>query len=454
MKHGGGFPALSFVGIFYSVCSLNRRNICKMKYNALAVLLAVLAATTPSPAHALIKTGENANDLLGQFQSTTVDTSPNWTQNTINNANGSVNALGMNDPPEGIALDPVHHYLFVADSTNNRVMVYVLNTDNSIPTASGGHSATYILGQTSLTASAAATSQTGLRGPIGLDIDTADNLLFVADAGNNRVLTFSTASISTGMAASNELGQPTGTAFTSKAVATTSTGMHDPEDVAYDAVNHRLFVADNTNNRVLVFSIPSGITNGMAATDVLGQTSFTTSSSATAQDGFHNPDGLAYDSTYDRLFVGEYGNLRVTVFTNTSTSIGVPPADNTATYVLGEPNFTTSTAKDTQAGMGTVSGVSFDHNNSRLFVADTSNDRVLVFDVRPAYIRNGMNASYVLGEPSFTSDVSGTTQATLNSCHFVHYDAGSGRVFVSDSSNSRVMIFDGSAMGLWPPGYE
>jgi hypothetical protein len=56
---------------------------------ALAMLLFIAA----SPALAFIRNGENATDELGQFASTTGDTTLNWTQGSINN-----NAAGTKRP--------------------------------------------------------------------------------------------------------------------------------------------------------------------------------------------------------------------------------------------------------------------------------------------------------------------------------------------------------------------
>ena len=99
----------------------------------------------------------------------------------------------------GAALDAVHHYLYISDAFNNRVMVYTLNTDNSISTLSGGHTANYVLGQTSLQGgSTNNTTQSTLNLPKGIAIDPVNQRLFVADYQNNRVMVFSTSGLSSG----------------------------------------------------------------------------------------------------------------------------------------------------------------------------------------------------------------------------------------------------------------
>lgn len=84
-----------------------------------------------------------------------------------------------------------------------------------------------------------------------------------------------------------------------------------------------------------------------------------------------------------------------------------------------------------------------------------------MFNVGPSVIANQENAAYVLGQPDFVSSgpgalVLGTTQSLLaldpeelaTSC--AKYDPGSGRLFVCDTNNNRIMIFGADFMPSWP----
>jgi len=125
-----------------------------------------------------------------------------------------------------------------------------------------------------------------------------------------------------------------------------------------------------------------------------------------------------------------------------------------ASYVLGQANFTSNVGSTTsQSTLANVSGLSYDANNSRLFVADTDNIRVMVLNVAPGTIANGDKASRVLGETSFTSNAGGTTQSTLTGKvvaqtgpTFAYYDPRVSHVFVADTVNNRVMIFEASSI--------
>ena len=67
----------------------------------------------------------------------------------------------------------------------------------------------------------------------------------------------------------NVLGQAT---FTTALAATTASGMNTVGGPGYDLLRNRLFVPDRSNNRVLVFNLANGITNGLNASLRFGAT--------------------------------------------------------------------------------------------------------------------------------------------------------------------------------------
>ena len=127
------------------------------------------------------------------------------------------------------------------------------------------------------------------------------------------------------------------------------------------------------------------------------------------------------------MYVSELGNRRVLVFNldenNQLTS-------KTANNVIGQPDFFTNTAGTTQNKLNTTHGIAIDSTNQRLYVADSGNRRVLVFDTQN--ITNGMNAAYVIGQPDFTSNPSAVTQNGLAYPYDVDYDNTNNRLYVVD----------------------
>ena len=381
--------------------------------------------------------GYNAYGLLGQLDD---DGNPSYTNRSPNNAPNNSGFLET----RYTVVDSVNHRLFASD--RYRVFVYNLNSSNQLV----DYAADYVLGKSDFREYyVAGVASNNLLGPTGLAYDSVENRLFVADQDNNRVLVFNLSTITNGMSASFVLGQ---TNFTSSAAATTQIGMSSPEGLVYDSVGNRLFVGDKNNNRVLIFDTAT-ITNGMSASFVLGQTGFTSSTATTTQGGVSAPAGLEYDSEYSRLFVGDKDNNRVLIF---DVATGTVTNGKSASFVLGQINFTSSTQATTQASMKNPSGVSYDTANDRLFVYDAVNFRTLIFDVATGTVSNGMNASFVLGQANFTS---GTYPANTwpSQNRFSNGDDGFGssfgyigtvmfnpaenKLFASDPDNYRFLIF-------------
>jgi hypothetical protein len=246
---------------------------------------------------------------------------------TTGTCGASASALGM---ITAIASD-VSGDLWVADNQNSRIVEFV-------PPFSNGMSALLVIGQTSLTSTGGC--DLGLGTPTasticfteGLTFDSSGDL-WVADSGNSRVLEFKPP-FSNDMAASLELGQPSGaTAFTSNTSnngGLSASSLWEPHYLIFDSSGD-LWVSDTSNSRVLEFKPP--FSNGMAATLVLGQSSFTTSGNGTTQSSLAYPAGISFDIS---------GNLQVVDTVNNRVMIFEPPFSNgmPATIVLGQPDFT------------------------------------------------------------------------------------------------------------------
>ena len=303
---------------------------------------------------------------------------------------------------------------WVADYGNARVLMYV-------PPFSNGMNASLVLGQSSFTTNTEATTQNGLQNPSSVFIDSSGNA-WVADHDNNRVLMY-VPPFSNGMNASLVLGQ---SSFTTNAFATTQSGLYSPYSVFIDSSGNA-WVADHDNSRVLMYVPP--FSNGMNASLVLGQSSFTTNARPTTQNGLQNPSSVFIDSA-GNAWVADYGNSRVLMY--------VPPFSNgmNASLVLGQSSFTTNTEATTQNGLFYPVSVFID-SFGNAWVADYNNSRVLMF--APPF-SNGMNASLVLGQSSFTTNAAATTQNGLNGASSVFIDSF-GNAWVADYGNNRVLMY-------------
>jgi uncharacterized protein (TIGR03437 family) len=262
----------------------------------------------------------------------------------------------------------------------------------------------------------------------------------------------------TGQAARMVIGQAN---FTQQDIGTPSqTVLGAVSGLAY--ANNQLFVVDSNHiqatpvqNRVLIYDnlsglipdptleIPQGtrcpICLGNAgrggASVVIGQPDFTHFDVNLTQTGFRTPNGVATDGHI--LAVADTDNNRVLIWKTIPATNGAP-----ADIVLGQPDFTTAVPGLSSKSMRGPQGVWI--QGTRLFVVDTQNHRVLVWNNIPT--TNNQAADYVLGEPDFNTAPPSTTldlPATANNMFSpVSVSSDGVRLFVTDLGHTRVLIWN------------
>ncbi|ETR65519.1 MAG: NHL repeat containing protein [Candidatus Magnetoglobus multicellularis str. Araruama] len=280
------------------------------------------------------------------------------------NRGGSVAANTFNGPND-LVVDSFGR-LWVADYLNNRILRF----DNASSIASGAN-ADAVLGQTVFTTNSSGTTQNTFNQPTGIHIDPAGTL-WVAEMTNHRVLRFDNAASKTnGANADGVLGQIN---FTSNTTGTTQNTMNGSFDVFGDHDDH-IYVLDLNNNRVLRFDNASLKSYGANADAVLGQTDFVSSSNGTTQSNFDSPLAGTVDQS-NHLYISDMTNNRVMIFNNPLIKGNGAPAD----YVLGQPNFTESTANNggvSERSLNAPHWLFFDNINKYLWLPDATNYRVL-----------------------------------------------------------------------------
>ena len=258
---------------------------------------------------------------------------------------------------------------------------------------------------------------------------------FVADFTNNRVLIWNTVPTSDDAPANVVVGQ---TDMTSNGSGCTSSTLNQPWSVASDGTH--LIVSDYSNSRVLVWnSIPT--TNGVAANAVLGESSFTGCGGGHSSTLISGQVGVSTDGT--RILVSDYNNHRVLIWRSFPTvSTGAA-----ASVVLGQSNFTahTSPSPSSNTMMYPGSAVS---DGTHVIVQDSGNNRILIWNSIPT--TSGLAANIVLGQPDFTTTsygTSATNMSTSTACSATYASPGyvdlhGGKIYMADSCNSRVMIWN------------
>ena len=390
--------------------------------------------------------GPNALDVIGQT---------NWVPGMLDasvvglfdspGANDT-NAVGLEGPAD-IALGAVLgvNYLFVADPGNNRVLAF--QADAAFTPLD--LQADFVLGQNDFDHDFYSGPDLYLDTPTGVSFDNTTGQLFVAESGNNRVAVFDlSGGIINGMATMVAvIGQSTFTGWASNAGLGTpnSVGLSSPTAVHIGTTTggtKYLFVADGNNARILIFDITNGVVTGQAATNVLGQTTFTTATASATQSGLVYPVGMAFEPTSGALAVADFNGNRVMLY-NLSLGIinGMP-----AVGVLGQGSFTGSSPTTTATGLNLPAGVAFDPFRQVLWVADSGNYRLVGYNLAGVLAGGGSSvaATYLLGQPDFVTNGQywGAQRGpfTLDTPYGVTVDGTSGRIVIPQTGDDRVTI--------------
>lgn len=300
-------------------------------------------------------------------------------------------------------------------------------------TFSDGKPASSVLGQGSL-AVTAGNNRGGVAGantlssPSSVTVDPVTGKVFVADTGNNRVLRYtSTAALSNGAAAEAVIGQPN---LATTAGAVSRSRMNDPVSVCCDPEG-RLWVLDG--NRVLRFDNAANIGTGANADGVLGQPDFTSSTVGAAANRLGVPSAIFVGVT-GSLWVASADLNRISRFGNAANKTNGANAD----AVLGQPDFATFTAATTRSGLRGPAGIAVDLAGN-LFVADTGNNRVLIFSDAET-LMNGSPADIVLGQLLDMDSTVGSGSFGMETPVGVAVN-DQGTLFVSDQGNDRIVLF-------------
>jgi hypothetical protein len=250
-------------------------------------------------------------------------------------------------------------------------------------------------------------------------------ILYVPDSGGNRVLGFKKVPKKNGASAKIVLGQ---TNFSNQNFGTSSSLFSFPARVA--TAGNQLFMVDFDNSRVLIWNkLPTK--NDKPADVVVGQPNFTSSAGATTQSGLNRPENGLF-VVDGKLLVADRNNNRILIWNSIPTTNGAP-----ADVVVGQPDFTSSGAATTNAGLHEPEGIWSD--GTLLVVADEANSRVLIWNNIPT--SNGVPADVVIGQADFTSsdNPEPPTAQSFNQPGDVASDGTS--LFVEDSSNNRILVF-------------
>jgi hypothetical protein len=336
--------------------------------------------------------------------------------------------------PRGVFLDANH--VVVADSGNHRVLIWHgVPTDDEQP-------ADVVLGQPDGTtegrAAAGRGPESGMNLPTGVLIH--DGRLIVADAWHHRILVWHTVPETHSTPPDLVLGQRDSSAVEPNAGGECSaSSLYWPFGVA--VIGSVFWVADTGNRRVLGWD--GGLPEpGRPADIVLGQPdSFSREENRGEQVGaasFRWPHSIS--GRDDALLVADAGDHRVLGWSP------LPNAARPADRLLGQPDY--ATAREWPYGPQSGNRFRFPYavsmdgtgGQERLAIADTANNRVLLWDGLPA---DGQPADYVLAQPTFADNGENRWSAVTHDSLCWPYGVWlcGDRLAVADSGNNRIIIW-------------
>lgn len=337
--------------------------------------------------------------------------------------------------PRGVFFDD--EYLVAADSGNHRVLIW-----KGVPETDGAP-ADVVLGQPDFTSEGARaggrSAERGLHLPTGVRI--IDGKLFVADAWHHRILVWNRVPDANFRKPDYAIGQPdlTQVAENRGRGRAAADSLYWPYGFNY--VAGRFYVADTGNRRVLGWHGLPGA--GQPADFVVGQDDFATNleNRGLAQKTDAKSFRWAHDvaGNENSIFVADAGNHRVLGWR------GALAEDRDAEILLGQESFEKNGEfpyiKQGPARLRFPYSISIDENVTA--VADTANNRVLLWDGIPA-AGAFRPADAVVGQPDF--DATGENRWQMvgrdTLCWVYGIHLYKGRLAIADSGNNRVMLWE------------
>ncbi len=415
--------------------------------SALSVTAAVVAVADRSNNRVLLIDQDAVSEpiVLGQADHTSYMPNQDWKSPSA----GTLSA------PEGVFTDGVR--LVVADAGNNRVLLW-----NTMP-QNDNTPADVVIGQQSFASIApnagagdsdgdgdSDASASTLHRPSGVWIQ--DDVLFVADTVNHRVLVYDPIPTTNGAAATAVLGQPDFAANTPNAGGQWTSP--SPQGLAFPIAlefldGGDLLVADQENNRIVGYSAP--LITGMVASFALGQPDLTSNQlpnylASTVQPGIELADSQltatasslrrpgAIAVTQDHVYVADSDNHRVVAY---SLPLSFP---TTASFVLGQEQADTRIENENGIGAHSLKNpAAVAAAGNTLWVADTDNHRVLTYEVGGA---PPTAATSILGQV----DMLGSgINASAEARGIMDYPTGSSwdgdLIWLADRDNHRVLAY-------------
>jgi len=280
---------------------------------------------------------------------------------------GQGNGDGEFESPTALVLDTGKKLLYVADFGNDRIQI--IDVDGNC-------------GSTELANDVCFVDEFGTTGdgdgefdlPSGLALDTNNDILYVADAGNDRIQIIDvdgTCDDTDDEYLANDV------CFVDEFGGSGSSDgkFNSPSGLALDTNTDYLYVADTDHNEIQIINI-DGNCSGTAelANDVCFVDKF--GEEGDRKGEFKSPSGLALDISSDMLYVADTDNERIQIIDVDGSCTG---SDELTDDVCFEDEF--GDFGDDDGEFDVPSALALNTGDDLLFVADTENNRIQALEL-------------------------------------------------------------------------
>ena len=281
--------------------------------------------------------------------------------------------------------------------------LYVADTNNfEIRKISSSGVVTTLAGSTTPGSSDGIGSAASFNYPTDVALDASETTLYVADSYNNEIRKINLATgMVTTFAGSTTPGSADGTGQ--------GASFHYPKGVKLDASGN-LYIADFNNNAIRKIT-PAGIVTTLAGSTTPGSADGIGSAA-----GFNHPKGIAVDAS-GNVYVGDVDNNKIRKIT---------PA-GVVTTLAGSTTPVSANGIGAAASFKAPKGVALNGDNTLLYVADGNNE------IRQIDLASGM-VTTLAGSTTPGSTNGPAASASFNNPVGVAVDA-SGNVYVGDTDN-------------------
>jgi len=275
---------------------------------------------------------------------------------------------------------------------------------------------------------------------------TITGIIYIANTGANSILSFNSASTVNGDTAP------------SRTVAGAATTIASPFHIFLDRTNNRLYIANATNNSVLIYDSASSINGNTAPSRTL----------VGAATNLNEPGGIFVDTSNNVLYVGNIAGNSITIYNNASVVNGNTAPTREITFLNHTPfgigvDVTRNVLYCSLSGTDTIGvwdnalqvngsvpptrtifglntllsapdGIFVDSTNDRIYVVNPGNNNMIVYDNAAAVTGNAPPNRVLVGANTLLGNPVDVTLDTTNN-----------RLLITNQGDNSILIFDNAA---------